>query len=277
MRFPWNRAETEMEREIAHHLDQLASEYRRQGYSPEEVSLMAKREFGGREQVKEECRQERRWVWLTGLHQDAVFGARMMRKAPVVTLAAVLSLALGIGANTAIVSLMDVVLWRDLPVPSPKQLTFVKWQVPGPFPRDIADGGAGSFGPEGTEDVGDFFSYASFRTLRQSLSARATLAAFMGITNPVSVSYAGRPTVAQERGVSGNFFSTLELKPELGRLLSDGDDAYSAHTTVVWQQYHLALLAKEPKFGQPLSPAFLAFFCEVASSFVDPVFGVMLA
>ena len=181
---------------------------------------MAKREFGGREQVKEECRQERRWVWVTGLHQDAAFGARMMRKAPVVTLAAVLSLALGIGANTAIVSLMDVVLWRDLPVPSPKQLMFVKWQVPGLFPRDLADGGAGSFGPEGAENVADFFSYASFRTLRQSVSARATLAAFTGFTNPVSVSYAGRPTVAQERGVSGNFFSTLELKPELGRIRS---------------------------------------------------------
>src|SRR6185437_8748043 len=95
MRFPWNRAETEMEREIAHHLDQLASVYRRQGYSHEEAARLAKCEFGGHEQVKEQCRQERSWAWVMGLHQDALFGARMMRKAPVVTLAAVLSLALG--------------------------------------------------------------------------------------------------------------------------------------------------------------------------------------
>lgn len=87
MRFPWNRAEAEMEREIAHHLHQLTAEYKRQGYSDDEALLRAKREFGGREQVKEQCRGERRWAWLTGLHQDVTFGFRIMRKAPVVTLA----------------------------------------------------------------------------------------------------------------------------------------------------------------------------------------------
>lgn len=234
MRFPWNRAEAEMEQEIAHHLHQLAAEYKRQGYSDEEALLRAKREFGGREQVKELCRQERRWAWLTGLRQDVIFGLRIMRKSPVVTLAAALSLALGIGANTAIVSLMDVVLWRDLPVPSPKQLIFLKWQVPRDIPREIFDDGAGSFGPDdGAENVGDFFSYYSFRTIRQDVTHRATLAAFTGFTNPVSISYAGRPTIAQERGVSGNFFSTLEVKPELGRFFSDADDAYAAPATVV--------------------------------------------
>ena len=234
MRLQWKRAEAEMEREIAHHLHSLAAEFKRQGYSDEEALLRAKREFGGREQVKEQCRDERRWAWLTGLHQDVVFGLRIMRKAPVVTLAAALSLALGIGATTAIISLMDVVLWRDLPVPSPQQLTFVKWQVPRDLPREILDGGAGSMGPEdGEESVGDFFSYYSFRTLRQAVSHRATLAAFTGFPNPVSISYAGRPAVAQERGVSGNFFSALELKPELGRFFSERDDAYSAPATVV--------------------------------------------
>jgi len=233
MRFPWNRAEAEMEREIDHHLQQLVLEYERQGYKHEEAVLMAKREFGGREQVKERCREERRWAWVRGLRQDVIFGARIMRKAPVVTLAAVISLALGIGASTAIVSLMDVVLWRDLPVPSPKQLVFVKWQPSGQFPREIVDGSAGSMGPEDGENVADFFSYTSFRALRQSVSKRARLAAFTGFTNPVSVSYAGRPTVAQERGVSGNFFSTLELKPELGRFFTESEDAYGAPATVV--------------------------------------------
>ena len=147
MRFPWKRAEAEMEREIAHHLHYLAAEYKRQGYSDDEAMLRAKREFGGREQIKEQCRDERRWAWLTGLHQDVTFGFRIMRKAPVVTLAAALSLALGIGANTAIISLMDVVLWRDLPVPSPQQLTLVKWQAPRDMPREIFAGGAGSMGP----------------------------------------------------------------------------------------------------------------------------------
>ena len=134
MRFFWNRGESDLEREIAHHLHQLAAEYERQGHSREEAVLLAKREFGGSEQVKEQCRDERRWAWMSGLRQDIVFGLRMMRRTPVITIAAVLSLALGIGGNAAIGSLMDIVLWRDLPVPNPKQLTLVHWQGHG-FPE----------------------------------------------------------------------------------------------------------------------------------------------
>lgn len=143
MRFPWNRAETELQRELAHHLHELTAEYERQGHGHEEALRMAKREFGGSEQVKEQCRDERRWPWMMGLRQDVVFGIRLMRRTPVLTLAAVLSLALGIGANTAIFSLMDVVLWRDLPLPNPKQLALVNWQGHG-FPRELLDGASGS-------------------------------------------------------------------------------------------------------------------------------------
>src|ERR1700682_3752957 len=157
MRVPWNRAETDLERELAHHLHELTAEYKRQGHSHEEALRMAKREFGGSEQVKEQCRDERRWAWISGLRQDIVFGARMMRRTPVITLAAVLSLALGIGANTAIVSLMDVVLWRDLPVPNPKELALVHWQGHG-FPRELLDGASGSMWNDGGFDVANFFS-----------------------------------------------------------------------------------------------------------------------
>src|SRR6266513_1388417 len=172
MRFPWKKAETDLEREVAHHLHELTAEYERQGHSHGEALRMAKRECGGSEQVKEQCRDERWWAWLTGLRQDVVFGARMMRRTPVITLAAVLSLALGIGANTAIVSLMDVVLWRDLPVPSPKQLALVHWQGHG-LPRELLDSASGSWDDNG----GDFFSYPSFQALRKGISGRAALAA----------------------------------------------------------------------------------------------------
>jgi hypothetical protein len=103
MRLFRNRRESELEREIAHHLHHLAAEYERQGYCREDALRMAKREFGGSAQVKEQCREERPWAWMNGLRQDLVFGMRMMRRTRVITLAAVLSLALAIGANTAIV------------------------------------------------------------------------------------------------------------------------------------------------------------------------------
>ena len=188
---------------------------------------MAKREFGGREQVKEQCRDERRWAWTAGLRQDVVFGARLMRRTPVITLAAVLSLALGIGANTAIVSLMDVVLWRDLPVPNPKQLVLVTWQGHG-FPRELLDSASGSWDDNG----GDFFSYPSFQALRKGISGRASLAAFND-TGTNSISFAGRSMVAHERPVSGNFFSTLQVHAQVGRLFSDNDDTDAAPATVV--------------------------------------------
>ncbi len=231
MRFPWNRMESELERELAHHLYHLAAEYERQGHSHEEALRMAKREFGVREQVKERCRDERRWAWITGIRQDIAFGARMMRRTPVITLAAVLSLALGIGANTAIVSLMDVVLWRDLPVPAPKQLALVHWQGQG-FPRELSDGASGSMWKEEGSKIFDFFSYPSFRALRKGLNGRASLAAFAG-TDTVSVSFAGRPTVAQQRPVSGNFFSTLQVRAQLGRSFSDSDDSDGAPAVAV--------------------------------------------
>ena len=135
----------------------------------------------GGEQVKEQCRDERRWAWMPGLRQDVVFGVRMLRRTPVVTLAAVLSLALGIGANTAIVSLMDVVLWRDLPVPNPKQLALVHWQGHG-FPREMADAASGSMMKVEGWDVADFFSYPAFRHY-----ARASLARHGSLHFPIQV------------------------------------------------------------------------------------------
>src|SRR2546426_1591188 len=246
MRFPWNRAETDLQRELAHHLHELTAEYERRGHSHEEALRMAKRAFGGSEQVKEQCRDERPWAWMQGLRQDVIFGARMMRKTPVITVAAVLSLALGIGANTAIVSLMDVVLWRDLPVPNPKQLTLVHWQGHG-FPRDLLDGASGSsyMNDEGW-DVADFFSYPTFRALRQSASGRASLAAF---TDPGtnSISFAGRSMVADQRPVSGNFFSTLQVHARLGRLFSDNDDSDAATATVVLShRFWVSALGSDP-------------------------------
>jgi predicted permease len=244
MRF-WKRAETELDREIAHHLHHLAAEYERQGYSRSEALLMARREFGGREQVKEQCRDERRSAWLTGVRQDVVFGIRMMRGAPAVTAAAVLSLALGIGANAAIASLMDVILYRNLPVPHPEQLRLVQWQGHG-FPRDLVDGGSGSMYPDEGVDVADFFSYRAFQVMRNRLRDRASFAAHANPI-PVSVAYEGRPAVAQERPVSGNFFATLQLRPLMGRLVVEDDDRVDAPpVAVVSHRFWTTALASDP-------------------------------
>lgn len=230
MRF-WRRSETELEREIAHHLHHLAAEYERQGHSPADALAMARREFGGAAQVKEQCRDERRFAWFTGFRQDLVYGLRMMRSAPAITAAAVLSLALGIGANAAIASLMDVILWRSLPVPDAKQLRLIHWEGHG-LPRDLVDGGSGSMYPEGGRDVADFFSYTAYQRMKEQVAGRASIAAYSG-ASAVSISYNGRASTADERPVSGNFLTTLQVRPALGRLLLEHDDQASAPATAV--------------------------------------------
>lgn len=245
MPFFWKRKESDLERELAHHLHQLAAEYERQGHTREEAMRLAGREFGGVTQVKENCRDQRRWAWLAGWRQDISYGGRMMAKTPVVTAAAVISLALGIGANTAIISLMDTVLWRDLPVPDARQLSLVHWKGRG-FPQDLADGASGNMQQVDGWGVADFFSYPSFEKMRQGIASKAMLAAFT-YPDQVSVAYAGRPLVGMERSVSGNFFQTLNVRPQKGRLISDSDDTYAAPAVaVVSHNFWVRALGSDP-------------------------------
>jgi predicted permease len=226
------RAEADLEREIAHHLHELAAAYERQGYSPEEARRMAARTFGNTGQVKEDVRDEWWSAWLHSLWQDIAFGARTLRKTPVVTLAVVLSLALGIGANTAILSLMDVVLWRDLPVPSPRQLALVHWQSHG-LPDGLMDYQVGSLQDSvNGMHVADFFSYRTFEALRDGVAGRASVAAFT-FPDGVSLSYRGHATVAPERPVSGEFFTVMQVHARMGRLFTAADDRAGAPPTVV--------------------------------------------
>ena len=193
---------------------------------------MAARTFGNTGQVKEDVRDEWWSAWLHSVWQDIAFGARTLRRTPVVTLAVVLSLALGIGANTAILSLLDVVLWRDLPVPLPKQLTLVRWQSHGD-PEGLMDYQAGELRDtvKGTTTA-DHFSYRTFQAIRDGVAGRASVAAFT-FTDPVSLSYRGHPTVGVERPVTGEFFTVLQAHAGLGRLFTGADDRAGAPATVV--------------------------------------------
>lgn len=247
MRFPWNRSDDELERELAHHLHHLAAEFERQGHSREDALRLARREFGGPEQVKEQCRDERSWAWLSGLRQDMVFGVRMMRRSPVVTAAVILTLALGIGASTAIVSLMDVVLWRRLPVPQPEQLSLINWQAPEWGRDNLAGSTSGSIvdGEQGGV-VADFFSNPAFEAMRDRTAGMAALSAYTYQVE-ASVSFAGRPVVASRRHVGGDFFSTLAVRTVMGRPISPADDRAAAPAVaVVSHRFWAGVLGAEP-------------------------------
>jgi predicted permease len=167
---------------------------------------------------------------FAGVLQDLHYALRMLRKSPGFTAVAVLTLALGIGANTEIFSLIDAVLLRDLPVKDPQQLVVFRWTA-----RHKAHiHGHDAYGDCDTQNPpGDCsFSVPFFKTVRARANTFSAMAAFAG---PIDVDFSGKGTASIADGtyVSGDFFSTLGIRTFAGRPLIPSDDTPSAPPAIV--------------------------------------------
>jgi putative ABC transport system permease protein len=200
------KREQQLTEEIDAYLEMLIEEKIEQGLSPEDARRAALIELGGREQVKERVREASMGHFLETLWQDLRYGLRMLQGNPGFAAVAVFSLALGIGANTAIFSLMDAVLLKMLPVKNPEQLFFLE---------------RAGVRREDNEDSG--LSYAFFEQLRSHRDAITAVCATIGGSR-VNVMVDGQAEVAQAQEVSGGFFATLGVNGLLGRTLTDDDD-----------------------------------------------------
>ena len=220
--FRKRQLDVELDTELQAHLEMLIEENIRRGMSPEEARHAASRDFGGVEQAKEAYREQRGLPFFETLAQDLRYTLRMLLKSPGFTAVTILTLALGIGANTGLFSLVNSVLLGNLPVRHPEDLVVIKY----------AD--------SRSQEAGEDFSYPMYQAMRDKSTVFANVLTRSGVD--LNASYGGQSERAVGEMVSGNYFETLGVQPFLGRLIGPEDDRTpGAHPVAVlsygyWQR-----------------------------------------
>ncbi|HVN03564.1 MAG TPA: ABC transporter permease [Bryobacteraceae bacterium] len=208
-----SNADAELQREIEIHMQQLTNEAIAAGMTGVDARAMALREFGPIDQIKEKCRDTRRVSWIQDFVQDLRYGVRMLRQSPGFTAIAVTTLALGIGANTAIFSIVDAVLLRSLPYPDPDQLVLM-FDVPLNRP--------------------DALSGISYRDFTECRGQSRVFSEMAGNTfHDLTLTGAGEPSIVNTADVTPEIFSVLNAKPLVGRTLLAEDGKKGAAAVAV--------------------------------------------
>jgi putative ABC transport system permease protein len=202
--FRRSSVEAELDDELRFHFEREVAKYAAAGLSPEESRRRARLALGGIDQVREDCRQARGVHLIESTLQDIRYALRLLRRTPVITAVAIFSLALGIGANTAIFSLMDAVVLKMLPVHRPEELFRVERSNPRTTQTDA------SFTNPLWEEIRD----------RQDVFSSV----FASSSQKFDLARGGQARYASGLYVSGEYFSTLGVHPVAGRLLSTADD-----------------------------------------------------
>ena len=209
--FRKKRIEAEMSEEMRVHLEMATEANLAAGMSPAEARAAARREFGGLEQVKESYRDQRGLPWLEDTLRDLNYAVRQLAKARGFTAVVILTLALGIGANTAIFSVFYGVLLRPLPYPEQDRLCFIQ---------------------EGSKDISSSsISYPNFVAWRERQRSFTAI----GIARPWQFSYVGPSETERLNGAmaSHDLFTAIGMAPVRGRLFTAEDDKPGAERTVV--------------------------------------------
>jgi putative ABC transport system permease protein len=229
------RLDEEFQRELAAHLEMLTEENLRRGLSPEEARRVARVQLGGMTQLRETHREMWGLPWLETLFQDLRYGLRQLRRNPGFTIVAVLTLALGIGANTAIFSVVNAVVLRPLPYSHSDRLVWIAESVPA-LKSELASGG-------------DYVDWKDQNHTLDRIAAydtiyRGSLREGSGGAGSADFNLTGRGTPVRVHAafVSASFFATLGVGPQLGRAFSENEDQPNEpHVAILmhsfWQQY----------------------------------------
>src|SRR5262245_33384369 len=219
--FRRNRLDRELSAEIRFHLESLEAEHRARGLSPFEARLAARRDFGGLSQIEDAYRDQRGIPMLETLWRDVRFSLRSMQRTPAVTFVVIATLALGIGANTAIFSVINGVLLKPLSYPDSDRLITMSHTAPGVNVAEVASAP---------------FLYFTERDLNQTLEG-------VGLFGSGSATVTGRgePELVRRLFVTSDILPILGIEPVLGRYLSKSDASPGRPNTVVlshdyWQR-----------------------------------------
>jgi len=209
------RMERDLEKELRYHLEHHRADLIAQGMEPEEARRHAALAFGGAEQIKESCRDVRHTRWLEDLVRDGRHGLRVLRASPLFSVAAVLSLALGIGANTAIFSLMDLVMLRTMPVREPERLL--------QFQKLHPTYGRGNF------------STPLFEQMQSELKSFEGLLA-ISQQGAKEIRIGGQTEEANVELVSNSYHSVLGVSAAVGRVLQPDDREVAVISNGYWKR-----------------------------------------
>jgi putative ABC transport system permease protein len=222
------REEAGLERELASHLILLEDEYRRRGLSADEARRSARLALGGVEQAKERHRDARTFRWFDDTRRDSVYAIRSLRRTPIFAITAALVLALGIGANATVFTIVNTVLLQPLPFERADDIVQVRRRTP--------SGSSGSF---------PLHDYLALTTQPGALSALAILDVFSAGRYTLMTGGAAEPITGCR--VSAAFFDVLGVSPVHGRLFMKGDDATGAPpTAVITQAFWSRRFASDP-------------------------------
>ncbi|MCI0389065.1 MAG: ABC transporter permease, partial [Acidobacteria bacterium] len=226
--FRRRQVEQELDEELRYHLERQIEEHIAKGLTPIEARYAALRALGGIEQRKEECRDMRRVNLIENILQDLRYAGRILRRSPGFTAVAILSLALGIGANAAIFQLLNAVRLRSLPVANPTELAEVR-----------VAGGNGGYGVQ--SGINSELTYALWERIRQHQEAFSGIFAW-GNAN-FSIGQGADTRRVRSLWVSGEIFPVLGVRPFRGRLFTAADDrrgcgsAGAVISYEFWQSY----------------------------------------
>jgi predicted permease len=226
------RSADDFAEEIKTHLELEADDLKREGLGEDEARRQARREFGNVRAAQERFHMKGRWVWLDKLLRDVRFGLRSMRQSPGFAITAILTLALGMGANTAVFSVMNAVLLRSLPVPDPQRVVYLHTSNP---PSRT-----------GTIDTQDTFSYPVYDALRKQSSVIDVIAYAQMSGDKVSMRVGEQPETAEAEMVSGNFFSVLGVRLARGRGFIAQDENDNTQAMVISYNYWTARFSRDP-------------------------------